>query len=833
MLSRVAELTGGASLASNIALVRNNARVGAEIAVEAAKLMGPRAIVVPPAAGGGWGRQAAIQQARGEQHPAQHPTVGIAAGALTEPRIAHAGRVTDVAVPAVVPAARSPRTRGTAKVEGSPGDASSESEHARKGASQTAAAAAAVPTARTRSTRSAARISPSVSDPHGFEPKRRLTCAAAAVERHSAAAARYASRCFHSSAHTHENDAEAGTRLPQPCHAPRAGAPLIVGGAVMDLLCKPKPGMKFVPATSNPGIITQSLGGVGRNVAEALTRLSAAPLLITVLGDDAAGARIRSTCASVGMTVVTPPTNGGACEVASRVDQPAAAAAVRTATYAAMLDDAGELVAAIADMAAFDTLTPGTLAAPPIALADRMRSASIAIVDANVPPSGTALVCRVAAANKAEDRGSAAPVPVLFEAISVAKCVRIVEAGTLHLTAVVKPNRYEVAAIAAAWRDRMGLPPIEAEVRAAAAAGDADAAESDPTGVQGVEMDGPGLESLEPNNRQVDMSTAEIIGDDGGAATTRSSAARTDGTSAMEAGEEVLAVRETVVVTAPGTGGEGSETELRGKLVDAETLRVSPSAHTGDGGDEIKLRLFRELGLDAEALAESGITLTTDDEVAEATTAEHSGTMQPAGFDYALLLAAKTVLAGMIRPGGTATPMSPQAAQIAAEAAGLKAPPASPSPASPSAAQPAAQEDTKFLFPGGTIEGRKHVLVTLGSAGVLWLSAPPAKDDATADLCAALPFFTAARHPDIDMDFKLCPAPPASVVKATGAGDTLVGAVAWGIVTGRSMAASVRLGLAAAKLALETPGGAVPATLSPSALAAELQHVQPVDDEYA
>jgi hypothetical protein len=40
------------------------------------------------------------------------------------------------------------------------------------------------------------------------------------------------------------------------------------------------------------------------------------------------------------------------------------------------------------------------------------------------------------------------------------------------------------------------------------------------------------------------------------------------------------------------------------------------------------------------------------------------------------------------------------------------------------------------LFPGGTVELRKHVLVSLGSAGVLWLSAPPAIDNATADLLA-------------------------------------------------------------------------------------------------
>jgi pseudouridine-5'-phosphate glycosidase len=39
MLAHVAEVTGGGSLEANVALVENNARVGAEIAVAFAKLV--------------------------------------------------------------------------------------------------------------------------------------------------------------------------------------------------------------------------------------------------------------------------------------------------------------------------------------------------------------------------------------------------------------------------------------------------------------------------------------------------------------------------------------------------------------------------------------------------------------------------------------------------------------------------------------------------------------------------------------------------------------------------------------------------------------------------
>lgn len=41
------------------------------------------------------------------------------------------------------------------------------------------------------------------------------------------------------------------------------GRPIVVGGAVMDMLCKPLVGAELKMATSNPGVVTTSFGGVG------------------------------------------------------------------------------------------------------------------------------------------------------------------------------------------------------------------------------------------------------------------------------------------------------------------------------------------------------------------------------------------------------------------------------------------------------------------------------------------------------------------------------------------------------------------------------------------
>lgn len=142
------------------------------------------------------------------------------------------------------------------------------------------------------------------------------------------------------------------------------------------------------------------------------------------------------------------------------------------------------------------------------------------------------------------------------------------------------------------------------------------------------------------------------------------------------------------------------------------------------------------------------------------------------------------------------------------------------------------------LFPGALLERRKHVLVTLGDTGVLWLSAPPARDNATADLLAVLPFFNAARHPALGFDFKLVPAPPApAFVKCTGAGDTLVGAVVAALArgSGSSVAAALREGVAAAHIAVQSPAGesTVSAALSCDAVAAvAARDVAPVEEEY-
>jgi sugar/nucleoside kinase (ribokinase family) len=143
------------------------------------------------------------------------------------------------------------------------------------------------------------------------------------------------------------------------------------------------------------------------------------------------------------------------------------------------------------------------------------------------------------------------------------------------------------------------------------------------------------------------------------------------------------------------------------------------------------------------------------------------------------------------------------------------------------------------------VDGRKHVVVTLGAGGVLWLSAPPQASHGLADLLLALPFFRAAALPALRFDFRHVPAPrPARVAAAAaGAGDALAGAMAASLARGGggggggglAMPRALRAGLAAARIAVEAEGGegaaAWPRLTWPAVLRG-LDDVEAIDDAY-
>ncbi|MDX2163690.1 MAG: carbohydrate kinase family protein [bacterium] len=80
------------------------------------------------------------------------------------------------------------------------------------------------------------------------------------------------------------------------------GHVLVIGAAGIDLKAR-FGGDGIVWEQSNPGVISNSVGGVARNIGENLARLDVKTILLTAVGHDRHGKRVLNQCAAGGMDV--------------------------------------------------------------------------------------------------------------------------------------------------------------------------------------------------------------------------------------------------------------------------------------------------------------------------------------------------------------------------------------------------------------------------------------------------------------------------------------------------------------------------------------------------
>lgn len=197
---------------------------------------------------------------------------------------------------------------------------------------------------------------------------------------------------------------------------PEGGSVLVVGGAVLD--AKVRISVPVVMGSSNPGTSTSTVGGVGRNIAENLARLGTPTSLVAPIGDDLAGRTVIARTEAAGVQ----------CRHLVTSPHP-------TGTYSAVLDDAGDLLVAVADMRATDELTVADLGGVPQLLA----GVEALVVDANLGADVLRWLLRAAAD---------ARVPAFFEPVSVAKATDTAPAldgsAPVH---TVTPNVDELAAL--------------------------------------------------------------------------------------------------------------------------------------------------------------------------------------------------------------------------------------------------------------------------------------------------------------------------------------------------------------------------------------------------
>jgi pseudouridine kinase len=117
--------------------------------------------------------------------------------------------------------------------------------------------------------------------------------------------------------------------------------------------------------TSNPASQSESFGGVARNIAENLARLGTAVALLTATGKDSSGAALLAHAQSLGIDT------GGTLQLAD----------VASGTYTAVLDQDGEMVVALADMALYDRLDPAFVDSRQAQIA----ASALVVADLNLP----------------------------------------------------------------------------------------------------------------------------------------------------------------------------------------------------------------------------------------------------------------------------------------------------------------------------------------------------------------------------------------------------------------------------------------------------------------
>lgn len=141
-----------------------------------------------------------------------------------------------------------------------------------------------------------------------------------------------------------------------------AGYVLVIGSAGIDTKGRPGRGVNW--GTSNRGRVSNSVGGVARNIAENLSRLGVETVLLTAVGADVEGKRVLDYCE----------TNGVDCSHARVVDD------ARTGSYLALLKPNGELETAICDYEIMESVDSSYL----LNNEDLLADARFVVIDATL-----------------------------------------------------------------------------------------------------------------------------------------------------------------------------------------------------------------------------------------------------------------------------------------------------------------------------------------------------------------------------------------------------------------------------------------------------------------
>ncbi|XP_071949900.1 uncharacterized protein [Antedon mediterranea] len=189
--------------------------------------------------------------------------------------------------------------------------------------------------------------------------------------------------------------------------------PVVVGASIYDLNVMTHSTDIIYGGTTNVGSIQQGVGGVGRNVADCLSRLGADPLFISVVGDDLEGKSLLSQSDSMDTSCITVLQNE------------------RTASYCAGLDGSGNVFLGVGDAKICDKLTPQLVSN----FKEAIVEAPLVCVDGNIPTETIQYVCDICSEHH---------IPVWYEPTCALKAIKPYETNAGKSLTFASPNLREL-----------------------------------------------------------------------------------------------------------------------------------------------------------------------------------------------------------------------------------------------------------------------------------------------------------------------------------------------------------------------------------------------------
>ncbi|KAM9292624.1 uncharacterized protein RDI95_002425 [Morus bassanus] len=150
--------------------------------------------------------------------------------------------------------------------------------------------------------------------------------------------------------------------------------PVVIGGTNVDFIAKAQNPVILDGGQTNSGRVRRTFGGVGRNLADCLSRLGQNPLFLSAVGKDEHSESILHYCHHMDMRAVL--------QLEGK----------STATYCAVITSAGELSIALGDMDIHHQITEQYVSQ----FKEDLCRAPLVCIDGNVPLSTIQYVCQLA-----------------------------------------------------------------------------------------------------------------------------------------------------------------------------------------------------------------------------------------------------------------------------------------------------------------------------------------------------------------------------------------------------------------------------------------------------